>query len=83
MLQPIVDFKQKRNVPVIVDQFGINNEAGAGDADVRAAEFFAPVEWEALERGGGLACYGAFKTPDTTDAWILFSSREERSSRAE
>ena len=57
--------------------------ARLGDADVRAAEFFAPVEWEALERGGGLACYGAFKTPDTTDGWILFASREKRSKRAE
>lgn len=57
--------------------------ARLGDADVRAAEFFAPVEWEALERGGGLACYGAFKTPDTTDGWILFASREKRSECAE
>ena len=57
--------------------------ARLGDADVRAAEFFAPVEWEALERGGGLACYGAFGTPDTTDGWILFASREKRSKRAE
>ena len=56
--------------------------ARLGDADVRAAEFFTPVQWEALERGGGLACYGAFKTPDTTD-WILFASREEHSKRAE
>ena len=57
--------------------------ARLGDADVRAAEFFARVEWEALERGGGLACYGAFKTPDTTDGWILFASREEHSKHAE
>jgi serine/threonine protein kinase len=57
--------------------------ARLGDADVRAAEFFAPVEWEALERGGGLACYGAFETPDTTDGWILFASREKRSECAE
>lgn len=56
--------------------------ARLGDADVRAAEFFAPVEWKALERGGGLACYGAFKTRAPTD-WILFASREKRSSRAE
>jgi hypothetical protein len=56
--------------------------ARLGDADVRAAEFFARVEWEALERGGGSACYGAFGTPDTTD-WIIFASREERSECAE
>ena len=56
--------------------------ARLGDADVRAAEFFAPVEWEALERGGGLACYGAAGTRAPTD-WILFLSREERSSRVE
>ena len=57
--------------------------ARLGDADVRAAEFFAPVEWEALERGGGLACYGAAGTRAPTDGWILFLSREERSSRVE
>lgn len=56
--------------------------ARLGDADVRAAEFFAPVQWEALERGGGLACYGAAGTRAPTD-WILFLSREERSSRVE
>lgn len=55
-------------------------DARLGDADVRDAEFFASVEWDALERGGGGLVDCAVRTRGAQDGWILFRRETPRAS---
>ena len=50
--------------------------ARLGDEDVRDADFFARVEWESLERGGGGLADGAARTRGARDRWLLFRAEE-------
>jgi serine/threonine protein kinase len=50
--------------------------ARLGDADVRRAEFFACVDWEALERGERGIAGRAARARGAREDWILFLSEE-------
>ena len=51
-------------------------ESRLGDADVRRAEFFACVDWEALERGERGIAGRAARARGAREDWILFLSEE-------
>ena len=51
-------------------------ESRLGDADVRRAEVFACVDWEALERGAREIASRAAQARSAREDWILFSSEE-------
>ena len=51
-------------------------ESRLGDADVRRAEFFACVDWEALERGAREIAGLSARARGAREDWILFLSEE-------